>query len=84
MLPKHPCANAAESDPMREYCKTNMCEVQVGRLRKALADASNCVQEGSDCQKGGRRANAAEVPMCEKTARGECFQKRPYERGLRK
>ena len=84
MLPKHPCANAAESDRMREYCEIDRCEVQVGRLRKALADTSNCEQEGSDCQKGERRANAAEVPICEKTARGGCCWKRPYERGLRK
>ena len=84
MLLKHPCANAAESDRMREYYKTNTCEVQVGRLRKVLADTSNCVQEGLDCQKGGRRANAAKVPMCEKTARGGYCRKRPYERGLRK
>ena len=62
--------------------KTDACKVQVGRLQKVMADTSNYMQE--DCKGGGgRRASAAEAPVREKTARGECYQKRPYSRRLR-
>ena len=67
----------------KKTAKTEMCEVQMESLRKAKADTSNCVQE--DCQKGGRGANAAEAPVREKTARGECSgcQKQLCARRLR-
>ena len=90
MLPKHPCvrklqeANAAKGDYKREDCEIQMgvkcrwgdCEKR--RLTQALAT----VQE--NCKMGGRRASAAETPVHEKTARGECCQKRRCSRRLRK
>ena len=80
VLPKHLCARklqeakaqAAKNNCMREDCETKTCEVQVERLRKRrLTQAAMCRKTA---KKGGRRANAAEEPVGEKTARGECCQ----------